>query len=265
MTTRLGPQLAIDPSLDGFEALSVSERIKIFFSEISVGIDKLNANIFNGSIHTVNYEGILKILKKQNDYFSFSSNQIPTPVFFNPKKGSFRSYVSFCISAVGLLDLAETEVNRLYDHFKTIVKTGTVPFAIRNWDHQKALEEAKQNMDHWFVNERKTTQTLNEVHNSITEAEDTFKYYNGVVKNLKSRDGEILNKKIELLTDIFKLIKKKIDVGDLKFDNDDTITMEVCIGRLNEIVSTTGLHLARLNELCRVLELQVEEFKRYVK
>lgn len=253
------------PSLDGFEALSISEKIKIFFSEISVGIDKLNANVFNSSIHTVNGEGVLKILKKQNDYFTFSSNQIPTPVFFNPAKGNFRQYVSFCISSVGLLNVVESEVERLYNSFKAIVKNGTVPFAIREWSHQKTLDDMKQKMDFYFEDSKKTTQTISQVYTSVTDAEDIFKYYNDTVKNLKSRDVEVINKKIDLLIDIFKLIKKKIDVGDLKFSAEDTMTMELCIGRLSDMVSSTGLIMGRLNELCRTLELQATEFRRYLK
>ena len=249
----------------GLEALSISEKIKIFFSEMSLGVDKLNSQIFNDSIHTVDGVGVFKLLKSQNDYFTFSSNQIPTPVFFNPDVGDFRSYVAFCLSGIGLLRVADAEVERLYINFKRIVLNGEVPFSIRNWDHGKEIDDVKQKMNEWFIDSKVTTRQISQLYTSVTNAEEIYKYYNDTVKTLKSRDVEILNKKIDNLIEIFKLIKRKIDAKDISFTVDDTITMECCIGRLAEIVSTSGLIMSRLNELCRVLELQVPEFKRYIK
>lgn len=257
--------LSLDDHLEGFETLKISEKIKIFFSEISVGIDNFNANVFNNSIHTVNGEGVLKILKKQNDYYTFASNQIPTPIFFNPKKCSFREYVSFCISSIGLISVTTTEVERLYNIFKKIVNDGKVPFSIREWNHQTAINTVKEKMDLYFETETKATLPINQVYSSVTDAEELFKYYNSVVRNLKSRDLEILNKKINLLIDIFKLIRKKMDVHDLNFEQNDITSMELAIERLSELVSIGGLLTGRLNELCRCLELQVDEFRRYLK
>lgn len=257
--------LGANPTIDGFEALSITERMKLFFSDVSVGIDKLNAAIFNSSIHTVEYKGIVKNLKENGNYFEYSSNQIPTPVFFNPEKTSFREYVSFCVSALGLLQLAEGETDRITTAFKRIASSGEVPFNIRHWGMQKTLDSVKSDMDKNFFSTNKTTQTINVVYRNANEIDDTFKYFNDSVKSLKSRDVEVVTKKIDNFIDLIKLIKRKVDVGDLKFSSDDTMTMECAIQRLSELVSASGIIMGRLNELTRVMELQVTELKRYVK
>lgn len=251
-------------SIDGLEALTITERMKIFFTDMSTGIDAINASVFNSSIHTVQAAGVIKKLKDNSNYFDYSSNQIATPVFFNPEKTSFREYVAFCLSSLGLLDLAETECERLYDAFKRIAAKGEVPFKIRHWEMQKPVDEAKANMDKYFFSSNITTRAMNQVYKNVSEIDDTFNYFNGVVKNLKSRDVEIMGKKVNNFIDIIKLIKKKIDIGDLKFNADDNMTMELAIQRLADLVATSGLIMGRLNELTRVLELQADEFKRYI-
>lgn len=250
--------------IDGLEALTITERMKIFFTDMSTGIDAVNASVFNSSIHTVQAAGVIKKLKDNSNYFDYSSNQIPTPVFFNPEKTTFREYVSFCVASLGLLGLAESECERLYDAFKRIAAKGEVPFKIRHWDMQKAVDDAKANMDKHFFSSNLTTRAMNQVYKNVNEMDDTFNYFNSVVKNLKSRDVEIMGKKVDNFIDIVKLIKKKIDIGDLKFNAEDNMTMELAIQRLSELVSTSGLIMGRLNELTRVLELQAAEFKRYV-
>ena len=251
-------------SIDGLEALTITERMKIFFTDISLGIDKINAAVFNSSIHTVSADGVLKSFKEKDNYFSYSSNQIPTPVFFNPEKTTMREYVSFCLSGLGLLNLADTECERLYDAFKRIAAKGEVPFKIRHWDLQKTVDEARSQMDKNFFDTKKTTHPINVVYKNVSEAIDIFNYYNGTVKNLKSRDVEVLGKKVDNLIEIIKLVKKKIDIGDLSFNQDDLMTMELAIQRLSDLVTFSGLLVGRLNELARVLELQKDEFKRYL-
>lgn len=250
--------------IDGLEALTITERMKIFFTDISTGIDSINASVFNSSIHTVQAAGVIKKLKDNSNFFDYSSNQIPTPVFFNPTQTSFRAYVSFCLSSLGLLGLAESECERLYDAFKRIAAKGEVPFKIRHWDMQKSVDEAKANMDKYFATTNISTRAINQVYNNVSEIDETYTYFNGVVKNLKSRDVELMSKKVDNFIDIVKLIKKKIDIGDLKFNAEDTLTMELAIQRLAELVNTSGLIMGRLNELTRILELQANEFKRYI-
>lgn len=252
-------------TVDGFESLSISEKIKIFFSDISLGIDKINASVLNSSIHTVNTQGVFDVLKRQNNYFDFASNQIPIPVFFNPKTGNFKDYVSFCVDGVALLAVAKNEVDRLYVGFKRVANNGAVPYTLRDWHYEKEVTAIKDKSQTWFNQGSGTTLAINQVYKSLSEAEDIYAFYNNTVKSFKSRDVEILTKSIEQLTDLFKLIKQKIEKNDIVFNADDRLTVELIIGRLNELVYTTGMVIGRLNELARVMELQVDEFKRYKK
>lgn len=253
-----------NPTIDGLEAMSITERMKVFFTDVSLGIDKLNASIFNSSIHTVDYKVVVGGLKKAN-YFEYSTNQIPTPVFFNSGKGTFREYIAFCVSGPGLLTVADGECERLYAAFKRIAGSGEVPFAIRHWDLQKTLDDVKLKADKNFSGDNPSSAPINAVYRNVAEIEDNFKYFNDSVKMLKSRDVEIMAKKVDNFIDIVKLIKRKIDAGDLKFSPDEIMTMECAIQRLSELVSITGILMSRLNELTRVMELQVDEFKRYAK
>lgn len=252
-----------NPTFDGLEAFSITERMKLFFADVSIGIDKLSSSVFNGSIHTVPYLSVTDGLKKKNNYFEYSGNQIPIPVFFNSSKTTFREYTTFCLNSLGVMKLAETECQRLYDAFKRIVHSGEVPFAIRHWDMQSTLDQAKTDADKYFFDNKQSTAPINTVYKNVNDIADQMKYFNDTVKGLKSRDVEVFSKQVDNLLDLIKLVKRKVDVGDLKFSSEDTVTMEIAIGRLSELVSQAGIGMSRLNELTRVFELQIQELKRY--
>lgn len=249
----------------GNEALTVGERIKLFFSELSTEIDAFNAANLNSSIHVVNTYRVFDALKKKNNFFNFSSNQIPTPVFFNPKKTSFREYTSLCISAIGLLDIANDELARSYKAIKECAATGKLAFSIRSWDHTKALNAINDKLDQVFENTGQHTRTIAQVYPNLSEADDLFTYYNNSVKNLKSRDTEIVSKKVADFVEILKILKRKVDASDIRLSPEDFTTVELVAGRVNELVSTAGRLIGMLNDLARHLELQIEAFRDYAK
>lgn len=255
--------VTLTTGIDGLESLTFGERLKVFFKELSLGIDTLNAKYLNSSIHTVKTGNVFSTLKEKNEYFNISSNQIPTPVFFNPNKSTFREYVQFCINSAGLLISTMDEADKVYNGLKSAVNKQVVPYGLRNFQHIKVLETINNDLVSLFSNTGVSSRDISEVYSNFNSAEETIEYFNSVVKDIKSRDAEILKKKIDLIVDLIKLIKLKIENNDISLRDDDRLTIELSLNRLNEMVTMTGKLLNLTSELSKVLELQVKAFSSF--
>ncbi|AEV89702.1 putative virion structural protein [Pseudomonas phage OBP] len=246
----------------GAEALTVGERLTSFFKELSLGIDSFNAKNFNKTIHTVKGEEVWKQLTARNVYFDVSIKHIPSPVFFNADKMSFKEYVDFVLKAVPLVKLAQSQTDAVYRGIKSIAATGKVPYSIRNVDAMIMVNETKQQAKLVFEDTKVYTRALNQMYPNFGTALEVDQNFNRVVETLKSRDIEVLSKSADQVVYVVNLLKKKIDSGDMVLDDSASRLLNDTISELVETITFAGMMVAQLSELTRILQLQIDEAKK---
>lgn len=252
----------ITPELSGNEALTVGERLTSFFKELSVGIDSFNAKNFNKTIHKVEGGKIWEELSKKNVYFSASTKHIPTPVFFNPEKISFKEFVAYILKAVPILKLVDTQADIVYRGIKTAAATGKIPFSISNVDNTILINETRAQFSNVLQDTRIYTRALSEVYTNFTEAKDVLDNFNAVVSTLQSRDVEIVSKRVDQVVNIVNLLKLKVDASEVILGPRESKMLNDVISNLVDNVTFAGQMMAQLSEMTRVLQLQVQEARK---
>lgn len=242
----------------GTEAFTVGEKIKVFFSELSLSIDQFNGSVFNSSVHVVDARKTLKTLKEKNNYFKYSSYQIPTSVFFNPNKISFIEYTELCLEAIDMLDHTNDELQDFYEAIKETISSGKMPFSVMLKKEDRQLTARKTRLETKVDNTAHTHRALNQVYPNLATIEKTIDGYNRKVSLLKSRDAELTTKRVNNLIDLLKILKSKVDVSDVKLTQNELEAIKRGISRINDLVSVTGTMMAMVNDLSRVIELQIE-------
>jgi hypothetical protein len=254
MTTEI-----ITPDLSGNEALSVGEKLVSFFKETSLNIDSFNARNFNKSIHKVSGGKIWDELNRKNIYFTASTKHIPSPVFFNPTKLSFKQFVEYILKAVPILKLVDTQAELVYRGIKTVAATGKVPFSISNVDNTILINETRAQFDNVLEDTRVYTRALNEMYVNFNEASSVLNNFNAIVGTLQARDVEVVSKRMDLVVNIVNLLKTKVDASEIVLGPKESQLLNNTISNLVDNVTFAGQMLAQLSEMTRVLQLQVNE------
>lgn len=250
------------PAVEGNEALTFGETLVSFFKEISLGVDAFNAKNFNKSIHTVQGIEVWKDFAAKNDYFSVASKHIPSPVFFNAQKISFKDYVAFVLRVVPLMKLVASQADLTYRSLKIAATQGKVPHSIRNIDNQIMVDETKETYAAVVSDTGVYTRGVQDMYPSFNEAYVLAKNFNDVVKTLQQRDAEILAKQTDQVLYMVKLLKDKVDSNEVIFDRHQGDMLNDAIKSLVENVTFVGKMLSLLSDLTRVLQLQVQESKK---
>lgn len=246
-------------TVEGNEALTVGEKLSSFFKEISVGIDSFNARNFNKSIHKVDGIEIWNKLGASNVYFDVSTKHIPTPVMFNPAKVSFKNYVEYILKTVPLLKLVDTQTDQVYRGLKTIAATGKVPFTLANVDGSILINETRAQFANVLEDSRVYTRAVNEVYPNFSGAYELAVEFNKIVDSLKSRDVEIVATRGNQVINILNILKPKIDSSTVILNEKEVALVNSTVSNLIDNITFTGVMMAQLSELTRVLQLQVKE------
>lgn len=248
--------------VSGTEALTVGERLVSFFKELSVGVDAFNAKNFNKSIHTVKGSEVWKELAAGNDYFSVSIKHIPSPVFFNPTKLSFKSYVDLILRAVPIIKLVDSQAELTYRGFKTAVATGKVPFSIRNHNDQALIRETRDLFKSLMTDTQTYTRSVGELYPNFTEAFEVCEHFNRVVGLLQSRDVEVVAKRVDQVVYLVNMLKGKLDSNEIILQGPASETLNQAINELSDNVNFAGMMISQLSVLTRVLQLQIDEARK---
>lgn len=249
-------------AISGNEAMSFSERLSSLFKEVSVGIDAINAKSFNKSIHTLKNIEVWKKLADNNAYFSASSKHIPSPVFFNATKITFREYVEYVMNAVPILKLADTQAQFLYTALKTTAIKGRVPFNITASEPLVMVNQALVEFNNYVADTGVYTRPVSEMFPNFKDAYELFKNFNDVVDTLKSRDAEVLSKRSDELVRMIKIIKQKTASGEIIFQEKEAELLNAAINEMASTVTFAGKMLGVLAELTRVMQLQIDESRK---
>lgn len=243
----------------GNEALTVGEKLTSFFKELSLGVDAFNAKKFNKSIHKVEGSAIWKTLANKNDYFSVAIKHIPSPVFFNPIKMSFKDYVEFILKAVPIVKLVDSQAEATYRGIKTAAATGKVPFSMLNLNDQVLIKETKAQFKELMSDTGTYTRAVNELFANFNEAYDVDQRFNSVVESLQSRDVEIVAKRVDQVVYLIKMLKDKIDSNDIVLQKPAIDTLNQAIADLSDNINFAAIMIGQLSDLTRVLQLQIDE------
>lgn len=249
---------SINHTITGTEALSLPEKISLFFKEVSLGIDSFNSKQFNGTIHKVNPNPVVDKLIKANKYFDLEANQIAVPVTFNSRNMGFPDYMENVCKVVGLIKLVQDECNNTYKNLKEVVGKGVVPMSLRTDDNFDQIEQ----MENWIsqiTDNNPSTLQLNLVWSNFDLIKSTTYLFNKRVSMLGSREPEVLSKTSDQVVGLIKLLNTKMKSGELVFDDVSLNTIEIALNRLSKRIKLVGAYLLLLNTLTRSLELQVEE------
>lgn len=249
-------------SHSGNEALTVGEKLGLFFKEFSLSVDSLNAKLFNSSVHQINDIKTWKKVKASKDYFAVAIKHIPSPVFFNSNKISFVEYVDFVLSSIPILKLVDEQASSVYKALKTCAATGQLPFSIRNVQDIVLINESKSFFSENIDTSEIYTRAINELYPNFTVAFDTLTLFNKEVSTIKSRDVEVCAKKVENVVTIIKILKKKIDTSDVILSPKESDLLNESIKELVDNVSFAGKMIALLSDLNRVLVLQTKEIQK---
>jgi hypothetical protein len=252
----------IEPAVAGTEALTVGEKLTSFFKELSIGVDSFNAKHFNKTIHKVEGIKIWSDLSQKNVYFDVSTKHIPSPVFFNPSKISFKEFVEFVLKAVPVLKLVDTQADIVYRGIKTAAATGKVPFSISNVDNTFLINETRAQFKNVFEDTRTYTRAVSEVYSSFTEAYAINENFNTIVNSLNSRDVELVSKRVDQVINIVNILKTKVDASEVILNPRESELLNNTISNLVDNVTFAGQMLAQLSEMTRVLQLQAQEARK---
>jgi hypothetical protein len=244
----------------GFESLSIGESFSLFFAELSTSIDK-RLSLLAKSIHTVNFDQTRLRLKKENIlYVKNTTVPMLTPEGYLPGMGSMMLYTKNVALGVYIVSSLKTEASRLYDWLKDIVSKGRMGQEFR-WsigDFGQALTKAENFIKGLPDNGRTTTQNLGVVYSSFEEMWDVIHTYNVAVKNLGSRDAEMISKIITDVFEIGQLLVKKIKANDLILTPEAIAEVEGIVNRFRDFTNVAGVMMVLLNELTAVFQAQVK-------
>lgn len=247
----------------GFEALSIGESFSLFFSELSTSIDK-RLSLLAKSIHVVNFDQTRLRLKKENIlYVKNTTTQLLVPEGYLAGMGSMMTYTKNVALGVYIVSSLKTEAARLYDWLKDIVSKGRMGQEFR-WsigDFGQALTKAENFIKGLPDNGRTTNQNLGVVYSSFEEMWDVIHTHNVAVKNLGSRDAEMIAKIVSDVFDIGQLLVKKIKANDLVLTPEAIAEVEGIVNRFRDFCNVAGVMMVLLNELTAVFQSQLKSLE----
>ena len=249
-------------NIQGSEDLSVGERLKLFMTELSVSVDRFNAKAFNKSIHTVKVDDVVKLLTTRNNYFNVSFKHIASPVFFDAKRLSFKDYVELVLQGIGALKLVNTQAEDLYRGLKQTAAKGQVVHSLRTGHHIVAINELRQEVINKIVDSKVYTRPVSELYVNWGELNAITQRFNQEVSTLKSRDAEVLSKNMDMVLDILKLIKRKVDDSEIILNDLERSNLNEAIKLMDENAKFVGEMLTYITELTSVFGQQVEQLKK---
>lgn len=243
----------------GSEALSVGERLTSFFKEMSLGFDAFNAKNFNSSIHTLKGVDEWKKAAAEGIYFSAAIKHIPSPVYFDPTKWSFKDYVEFVLHAVPIIKMVDSQADNVYRGIKVAAAKGQVPFSIRNVNDLVLISKSREIFKAQMTDTGQFTRALNEMYSNFGQANDIAVSFNNIVKTLGARDVEIVSKRMDAVVNMVKLLKVKLDESDVILQPKEVESLNMAIDELVRNASFAGVMLGQLSDLNRVLQIQIDE------
>lgn len=253
------PNYNIFEDVSGNEALTVPERISRFFAELSLGIDKFNANYRNKSIHTVKVGNTFKLLKTANNYFDVSFKHIASPVLFDPKKLKFEEYVDLCLQAVGAMKIVSSVADNIYRGIKTTAAKGQVPVSMGLPDTAQLVLDMKYKTDELLKAGNPSTRAVSELYPNWTVADSLFQRFNQVTADLKSRDAEVLAKSVTEVIAVAEILKRKVKASEIILDGNQIEVLDDALTALSVLVNHVGFMLHNLSELTRLFEIHTEQ------
>lgn len=250
-------------SVQGFEALSVSEGLGLFFKEFGSGVDKVMAAM-NSSVHVVDVQGLARDLEKRNVlYVKNTGVELLTPEGFVPGIGAMDHYVSNVIRSVYLASSLKTETSRLYDWIKQIIKTGRIDKSF-NWtvtDFDSVVNEAEAFLKQLPENRRKQTYNLSQVYSNFNDYFFVVNKFNGVVKGFKAREIEMVAKDITRVYELGDLLVRKVKDNDITLTESSINDLQQAVASFTRFTNITGALLILLNETQAVLSSQANTLK----
>lgn len=246
--------------VDGLEALSIPERVRFFFKESSLGIDRLMGKIsFN--IHQVDTSKISKVDKNVN-FLRHTADAITIPAYFNQKVCDWPTYQKKVLQSVLLASQLNNEAERFYSWLKDIIKTGKVSklyqFSITDFD---TLVAESSEFIHALQKADSNKKPLGELYDSFGKMQEEINKFNTNVKPLKARDVEILDKTFNNIYDLGSLLYRKIEASDIVLSVTDLEILKERIQMIVETLNVTGAMVGLLNELTAVYRSQVAEIQ----
>lgn len=247
--------------VDGLEALSIPERVRFFFKESSLGIDRVMGKIsFN--IHQVDVSKIVSVDRSVN-FLRNASVPVTIPAYFNQKVCDWNTYQSKVLQSVLLAAQLHVEAQSFYDWLKDIVKTGKVAklYQFNITDFDSLVAESRE-----FISALQKSDSLKkpigELYDSFGKMNEQITRFNLNVKPLKARDVEILDKSFNNIYDIGSLLYRKIEASDIVISSGDLDIIKERIQTIVEALNVTGAMVGLLNELTAVYRSQVAEIQK---
>lgn len=247
----------------GMEALGIGEKTGLFFSELSLSIDKAFAKL-KTSAHVVNYDQVSRVVGLNNpNFFKHATDQIPTPAFFSKKAMSFEDYCKGVNLAPVFLSEMNTETARFYTWLKEVASKGivgqTYRFSISSttqmfFDVESFVGGLKEH--------KNSTAHFNDMYNSFNDVFNTIQQFNSSVSTVKSRDIEVLSKNMDLISKIGNLIAEKIKSSEIVLNPLALEKIQVLFTEFSNYTNYLGVMLGLMNEQTRVFEEQLADIKK---
>ncbi|QDH47106.1 hypothetical protein PQC07_gp053 [Aeromonas phage D3] len=240
-------------NIAGQEALTLSEKVSSFFSELSLGIDKFNARNFNKSVHVIKDGGLFNTLRHKNNYFDIAYKHIQSPVLFNPAKCSFQEYVELCLQAIGAMQIATTGCESVYRGLKLAAAKGQVPVAMFNHDTMTLIFDLKAKTDLVFTVGNPSTRPVSELYPNWTIGKDIFDNFNRVAGKLNARDAEMLAKSADEVIRMADLLKRKILEQEISLSEPQQEILNESLNTLAQAVQYVGFITEQLSNLTAIM------------
>lgn len=246
-------------NITGTEALTVGEHISLLSKELSLKIDKLNAKMFNKSIHTVDGKKTVQEMTNRNNYFSVSFKHIASPVFFNPGAGDFKTYVETIARLGGMVGLVTTQAEDVYRQLKKVAASGIVPHSLRNSDGLSVISAGIEQMELLMKGSGPQTRPVSDFYPNWQAMDLIYQDFNRKVVLIKSRDVEVLAKQADQIVGIAQVLKRKIDNSEITISPEDFSVLNEIIRMLDVNMKAVGQALIMLGELTGILETHTKQ------
>ena len=249
--------------ITGVEKLNLGESFSLFFKEFSLNVDKKMAAL-KSTIHAVDYKPTKEYIAKNNILFVKNAGvKITTPEYFNGEFQGMEAYVSMLLKGVFVINGLRSETNHLYMWIKSIIKTGRMDKSFK-WgvtDYDTAYQEVHSSIKALEPSKR-IGFPLDQVYLRFEDCFDLIDQYNNAIKNIKSRDVEVLSKEISAVYNLGSLLVTKIQTGDMLISEQAINDIQNVVNEYIDIVNTCGVVMGLLNELTAVFTTELSEFKK---
>lgn len=250
-------------NIEGNEKLTLPESLSFGFKRVYHNIQKFYSK-FNFNIHTADSRAeISRLIKSPELYIKHSTKEIITPDYFNPNMpGWMTIYVDGITKGIVLSNILKTETDVMYTRIKNVINTGELKsrFSWTITSTDQLIEESKR-----FLEEQETAQNprfqLNQVYQNFKEISYVYDKFNSSVKEIKSRDTEMLSKSLDQVYDLTSLLVEKIESNEIVVNKETIEQLESMFKEFQELVSLVGAYYLLLNEFSGTLTQQIKELK----